>query len=226
MVVAPHAYQTREELSTAAAQSALSEEGAQLQPLGKVQPFGEKGVWLDLAGTLQGAAYRCRAIGLVNRDGPGVLVLLLQPEAAGGGADLTAANDLAASVTFFPPSTEELLSQWQAWLAGSRLLFTSSYNSGSSGGYSMESALSLCQDHRFDFTSQSSVAMDAGGLSGSSSSRDSGTGQWLLQAPQGTPVLVLLFDDGRSRRHQLGYENDQLYVDGERYFRGTDPECR
>ncbi len=226
MVVAPHAYVTLQELAAAAAQSTLAEEGAQLQPAGPARTFGRDGLLLDLQGSLQGNAYACRAIGLLNQDGPGVLLLLFLPGSSVDEVRMQTADALAASIFFSKPATQNFVSEWTQFLAGKRLTFVSSYSSGSSGGYSMKRFFALCANQRFNFSSSSSVSMDVGGAFGNSSERDAGSGRWLIQAPMGQPILVLLFDDGRNRRHPLNYQGEQLYLDSDKYFVSPATDCQ
>lgn len=75
-----------------------------------------------------------------------------------------------------------------------------------------------------------SFNIDASGTDASSGSNHNGNGNWnLILNDVGNPALQLRFYDGEIQIYELSYQNQELYLEGYRYYitnsGGDTPHC-
>ncbi len=111
--------------------------------------------------------------------------------------------------------------EWHDWFLGKRLTQMNTYTSEDATGYAGSSSRSdwdLCSDSRFFYSGSSEVSVDVGGVSGSSGGPEQGAGQWRIIEQGGLIGIELHWSNGQVTQHQLDYENEETYMDGERTF--------
>jgi hypothetical protein len=91
-------------------------------------------------------------------------------------------------------------------------------------GYTESTELWLCSDGTFAYRSQ------GGGFGGGASgaAQASGSGAWSATGAGKSGTLILTWSSGGSTTLELGYdyEQDRMYLNGERVLRGTNERCR
>jgi len=110
-----------------------------------------------------------------------------------------------------------LAREWNARLRNKKLVYLSSYSSGSSGGYSSQKEMRLLADGRFTYSSNSSVSIYVPGANGDSAGRRSGQGVWSIRTRSNTAYLVMI-ENGQKVEIPLQYRDNKTYLNGVRYF--------
>lgn len=109
--------------------------------------------------------------------------------------------------------------EWQPYLRG---LYVARYFTGSS--YTESTELWLCSDGSFYYNSQ------GGGFGGGASGAVQGLGQgrWSATGAGATGTLILDWSSGSRTTLDLGYDYEQnrMYVNGDRWLRGNNERCR
>jgi hypothetical protein len=132
---------------------------------------------------------------------------------------------LASSTRFSKPETAAATREWNDLVAGMMLKQLSSYSSGTSGGYTSESVLHLCRDGSYSYYSASSTSIYVDGATGSGIDEDASAGRWRIEMNGAQAILVLEADDGGASRHQIAFDGEKTFVDGERVFRVPSDAC-
>ncbi|MAT38634.1 MAG: hypothetical protein CL946_03415 [Ectothiorhodospiraceae bacterium] len=228
LMVLHHQYSSTGELRSAALEGLMDENnGTSLTVSGEVRTYGDNGIQADFSGTIEWQPADAYAIGLVSPHGGGVTIIGAAASGMFGGAQKQAVETLAASVRFSKPDVADIVAEWKPWLAGYKLTYMNSYNSGyGGGGYSDKEVIDLCADGSFGFESSSTTVVNADGGSGAySGDQGAGAGTWDLSVSGGSPQLVLRFHNGESLTYTLEYKDKKLYLNGYRYFRTQDAAC-
>ncbi len=202
-------------------------QGQILQPSGPPRQEGNR-IWIEYTGYSQlGSAvgYALILPGSFNN----AVVIFFGGLAQDGPYFQQLVRSVAASVQFSAPRADAETQQWRQLLAGMMLVKMSSYYSGDFdgsyvGGGSKE-ALHLCSDGRFVYFSSSSVAGDAGDVSGYSGGSGSQTGRWELQTLGGQVQLILHYDNGQQSQHVISFDGQKTLLDGQRVYRVKSDQC-
>ena len=230
-----HTYKSIEELKSEAQSGLQDGAGTNLMLSGTPELLDKQALAAHYEGTLQWEPAKAYAIGVLNSKGAGVLLMALATKSVYQPALENALRQLRKSLVFTPPKTGPIVDQWKNVLQGTRLTYMETYTSGSSydggigGGYSSDARIDLCAQGYFKFASNSSVGVGGSGVSGYSGGSDRGAGTWKVEAPTGTPLLVLTFYSGEIQQYQLSNDGDKIFLNGRRYFRTTNgeyaPDC-
>jgi hypothetical protein len=193
--------------------------GVVLNPVGEVQtigaghlsaPYSVSGVPSELMAT---ADLRLTQTGL------GVAFVLVTPPASHA-AGLEAMRELALSLGVEEAQAQGTGSgdEWEPYLRGRYLAryFTRT-------GYTESTEIWLCSDGSFSYDSQ------GGGFGGGASgaAQATGGGRWSAAGAGRTGTLILQWGNGEQSTWSLeyDYEQDRLYVNGERMLRGVNERC-
>jgi hypothetical protein len=115
--------------------------------------------------------------------------------------------------------------EWSQFLAGKKATKISSYSSGSSGGYSSQTEVHLCPDGQFALTGSSSVSVDVGGASAFRGGNASGEGRWRIVTQGQIAGIELQSGNGAVEQYRLDYQNNQMLVNGERWYITPSERC-
>jgi len=110
-----------------------------------------------------------------------------------------------------------LAREWNARLRNKKLVYMSSYSSGSSGGYSSQKEMRLLADGRFTYSSNSSVSIYVPGANGGSGGRHAGQGAWSIHVRNNTAYLAMI-ENGQKTEVSLQYRDKKTFLNGVRYF--------
>jgi len=110
-----------------------------------------------------------------------------------------------------------LAREWNTRLRNKKLVYMSSYSSGSSGGYSSQKEMRLLADGRFTYSSNSSVSIYVPGANGGSAGRHAGQGTWSIHVRNNTAYLAMI-ENGQKTEVSLQYRDKKTFLNGVRYF--------
>ena len=193
--------------------------GVVLTPTGEVQSVGAG--HLSARYSVSGVQNELMATGDVRltQSGLGVaFVLVTPPESHEAG--LEGMRELALSLGVEEPQAQGTGSgdEWEPYLRGRYLAryFTRT-------GYTESTEIWLCSDGSFYYNSQGGGF--GGGASGAAQS--TGGGRWSATGAGRTGTLILQWGNGERSTWALeyDYEQDRLYVNGERMLRGANERC-
>lgn len=193
--------------------------GVVLNPTGEVQtvgaghlsaPYSVGGVQNELVAT---ADLR------LTQGGLGVAFILVSPPESHE-AGLEGMRELALSLGVEAPRVQSTGSddEWEPYLRG---MYLARYFTRT--GYTESTEIWLCSDRSFYYDSQGGGF--GGGASGAMQSR--GGGRWSAIGTGRNGTLILQWDNGERSTMSLeyDYEQDRLYVNGERMLRGANERC-
>jgi hypothetical protein len=217
-----------ESMSDADARAQLSRpidmgDGVILMPAGPVQQVGAG--HLSAPFTIVGAALLGTIDVRLTSTGLGVAFILLSPPDIAE-ARQESMRELALSLGVEEPAARDAAAQasggddaWEPYLRGRYL---ARFYTGS--GYTESTELWLCSSGEFAYDSQGGGF--GGGASGAMQSR--GQGRWSATGAGRTGTLILEWSSGERSTLDLeyDYENDRLYVGGQRMLRGNNERCR
>ena len=208
--------------------------GIFLQPAGPLETIGNKGIGGLFSGNLGGQAAQAYLIGLINPHGSGVLIMSATSTELWSDQYPDLALTVAQSVQFSAAETPKVSAQggslpdWQNRLGNTRLTYMDSYSSydysnadyTTGGGYSNEETIDLCKAGYFNFDSNHSMSVTGGpAASAYSNGNQQGAGTWTVRAePNGNKVLVLTFYSGEVKEYVLSYPNNEMHLNGYRYY--------
>ena len=210
-----------------------------LMPTSDLGKIGENAIGGTFEGTLQYQQVKAYVIGLANPKGMGLTIIATDNVSKyNNEAFQSLAMDLKKSVAFYQPkqvvsntsnsssTSSGSIEDWKYQLAGTRLTYMNTYNSGGmdGGGFSDETQIHLCKAGYFHYYDNSSMSFGGDGISAYSSSTQDGDGSWEIRKEGGLPYLILKFNDGNSKYFQLAWEDSKLMLDGYRYFRTWEGE--
>jgi hypothetical protein len=225
------------ELKSEARKGIVEENGTQLFLSGEVVDLSANAIGGNFAGTIEGMPAKAYIIGMENpTGGRGVSIMTATSNDYYNQSYESLAKSIFRSLSFKKVDRSAELNEWKSYLKNSRLTYmkssySSSYGDNSSyGGYSSERIIHLCADGHFKYGSSSDVSVGSSGASGFSSSNNSGTGRWEIEiGASGDPVLSLKFNNGEEYIYDLQFSEQELYLNGDRYFHTTDgeyaPDC-
>ena len=196
-------------------------EGSQFSPKGALQPVGSNGLAGPFEGSFEYQPARAFIGGLFNAQGMGLSVIAVTSPEAYGAIHESSVLSLMKSVVFSKAKESNALQEWRDYISNARLTYMDSYYSGGdiSGGYSTEIAIDICARGFFRYSGKDEMTVGGAGSSGWSQSGSEGNGTWqVMQAADGSAVLVLKFYSGEEYNYTLSYEDSKTYLNGQRYF--------
>ncbi|MCC5936307.1 MAG: hypothetical protein JJU34_03395 [Lunatimonas sp.] len=231
-----NSYESVEDLELEMSQGIQEGDVISLHPIGRVEEIGTNLFGAIFEGVIEGDAAKAYGMAIFHRDGFGVNILAATNASAFGDSFKEIAVTLARSFEFTTVNTVDvgLVGAWRERLTQSSLHYLESYSSGLSGGSSARTRIDLCPNGDFQYSSQSSVSIDVGGVSGGSSGKRNGSGTWEVTATnQGGAKLLLQFTDGDTWEFELTTNAEEhTLLNGRRYLRipagdpnGYGPNC-
>lgn len=215
---------TLDNLITESKSGILDENGTNLRLSSEIEVVGDK-VAGFFEGTLEWESVRAYVIGVANPNGVGVTIMSVTTPDQFGDIHKSVSEEIYNSLDFKKRDLQSELQEWREWLANSRLTYMNSgYSSdytddGISGGYSSERRIDLCGKGYFTDSSTSDVSVSGSGVSGYSYGNGDGQGNWEVKlGPDGNFLLLLNYSNGASSEYTLEYIEEQLYLDGTKYF--------
>ncbi len=193
--------------------------GVVLSPTGEVQAVGSG--HLSAAYSVTGVQTEVTATADVRltQSGLGVAFVLVSPPETHG-ARLEAMRELALSLGVEAPQVQSAggNDEWEPYLRG---MYLARYFTRT--GYTESTEIWLCSDGTFYYNSQ------GGGFGGGASgaAQATGGGRWSATGAGRSGTLTLAWGNGERSTFALEYDYDQdrLYVDGERMLRGANERC-
>lgn len=227
ILVLPHDYRSLDALRAEAEKGLHDASGTYLELDGPLDAFGERGVAATFQGAIEGQRARAYAVSVLAPHGGGVTILTAVDPAYYSGAYPERVRAMAEGLQFSEPQTPSAGGDWNARLKGSRLTYLYSYYSGgASGSYagaSEKTTIDLCSAGHFFYSGSSSFAVDGGvgagyNASGYGGGSDQGAGRWEVVQRGGQPVLQLAFQNGEVAEYTISYPDEELHLDGKRFF--------
>lgn len=228
IVLMPHEATTIADLE-AGAREGLVDEGTRLRLSGPVSRRADgRGVTARFTGQVDGAPAEAYAVGVLPEHDLGVVVIAATSPEAFGEDHIGLADEIAQSVEFAEPVVPPITMEWRRDLAGYRLTYLWSYDSGVSvdgsySGGSQRTVIDLCEPGHFSYYNSSSMSVDSGGadyaVSVGGGGSQEGLGRWSIVTYSDGPYLKLEFNDGDVLEYGLEWNDSALYMDGSRYFR-------
>ncbi|WNJ18397.1 hypothetical protein [Pontibacter sp. G13] len=220
-----HAYSLQELIRET--RNGISEgEGNNLQLASEVARLGDHAIECQLSGVLNWQPAYAHMISMENPHGMGITILGISDQ---GNFDPNFFQQLCRtiyqSVRFKKPVKSQQSKEWETALANARLTYMDSYYSGGygegavGGGYSTRITIDLCGGKYFKYRMNDQVSAGGASSTAMNSSQGRGQGTWeVMDNAAGGSVLVLSFHNGEVLMHDIGYQNDELYLSGERYY--------
>lgn len=222
---------TLEEIQGLARQGIQDESGTNLVLTSALEQLNDQSAGGEFEGLFEGTPAKAYIIGLINAQGPGVLIFSGAAARDYGPAHKQVALRLAESMQFFPEETPPLVLQWQQKLQNARLTYMDSYyrndggvdlggmTYGTGGGFSTKIEIHLCEQGFFKYKRNGHTTVDAGGAFGHTAGDNQRSGTWEV-APnaQGEAVLNLHFNNGDDKTYLLEYQDHHAWLNGVRYF--------
>jgi hypothetical protein len=226
IIIQPHQL-NKEALKKQARQGIQEGQGTYFQLEGDIQNLNDNAIGGFFTGMMDWEKARAYIIGIPKpfTYNPGITITAVTTPNLFDNTYKDHCLSILNSVKFKEVDRKQEMTQWKQLLSNMRLTYMESYYSGSatadmpSGGYSKTKTIDLCGKGYFNYAYQSSVSVDASGAYGSSESNNNGNGNWeLFLNDVGNPALQLNFYDGEIQIYELNYQNQELYLDGYRYY--------
>jgi hypothetical protein len=204
-------------------------------PVGNYETIGTAGVGYGITGTFNEVPVDgYLAVGSNPTGGKGFsAMMVVSGNKYDAGRHSRIAINALKSVHYFTPEKSAAIPEWKYRLTNVRLIYMSSYSSGSSGGMNSRTNIDLCRSGEFTYSDQSSVSIYTDGASGGSNSKGGGSGSWQIVSEGDGAALQLDFTDGRQWVYPLSYKNNKVYLNGTYYMRayvgdeyGNGPNCQ
>lgn len=238
ILLLPHDQPYTLEQIKAQAREGLSEgNGTYLALVGNLAELGNASVGGEFSGTLEGQAAKAYIIGMSNPHGLGLSIAAITTADQYNAQYAEYAKAVKNSIQFRKPEAKEDIKEWKEWMKNVKLTYMESYSSISpgadgmtGGGYSFSKEIDLCGAGYFVYYGSSNISTGSDNSSAYNYSKDNGNGTWdIVVGADGSPVLLLKFNNGESASYTLSYQDKKLYLNGTRYFRTTDgqyaPSC-
>lgn len=226
-LILPHEAGSLEEIRQEAQKGLSDEYGTRLSLSGQLQPFGKNGLAGEFIGKLQGQNAKAYAIGLLSPFGVGATILRVMKPDDFGTAQIELVRNFAQKIEFYKPPVSPIAQQWKENLSGCKLSYFSRYSSGSSGGYTSETAIDLCPQGFFRYGVEDETVWNAvpGTLTGGYSMQyGKGSGKWQVVSRGQQAVLILNFYNGKVYEYILSTnEKNQTFLNNKRYLRTCNP---
>ena len=231
ILITSHSY-SLEELKKEAQRGINEGNGSQLQLSQPITPLATNAIAGNFDGMMEWQSAKAYVIGVENPyQGPGVSITAIALSPVFSTEHQNVCNQIYKSLEFTKVDRSQELREWRNWLANARLTYmdsnySSGYSEGSiSTGYSSKTQIDLCQQGYFLFTSSSQTTVSGDGVSGYNSGGEDGDGDWEIAiGPSGDPSLFLNFQNGERYVYRLELNQDELYLEGDRFFRTTQGE--
>jgi len=205
------------------AMEGIHEGGIQLQPKGNFTILSETRTEGNYEGTYDGVPVTAFAIGLINKKGSGLNILILTETKVFTKTHILEANKLADSVKFFTPKDSDKTVFWKNRIVGTQLKYM--YTSGGSdygGGYSGISdvvMINLCSNGQFTYYSNSHSSFDSNSGFGNVNSNENNQGLYKIYSLGASAFLELTFENGKILEYNLSVNNKgNTLLDNTRYF--------
>lgn len=121
-----------------------------------------------------------------------------------------------------PPDDSPLAQQWRGHLAGKKVTYISSYNSGGldGGGMTTRNVYHLCSDGSFGFSDQGTVTLQSPGTPdlGTPGIDNRGSGTWRIVTQGQAAGIELRYHTGEVQLYGLEYRDGATYADGARVY--------
>lgn len=211
--------------------------GTNLQLAGPLADLGNEAVGGEFIGTLEGQPAKAFIIGMHNPHGLGMTIIAITTTEQYNADYAGYAKAVKNSIQFQKPESKEDIGEWKDFMKNVKLTFMESYSSSSpgvdgmtGGGYSMRKEIDLCGKGYFIYYGSSNISTGSDNSSLSSNDKTNGNGSWdVVVGSDGTPTLVLTFNNGETAAFSLTYQESKLYLNGTRYFRTMEgdyaPSC-
>jgi hypothetical protein len=205
----------------AAARDGYEDEGVALRPAGAAQAV-PNGIAFPVRGTVDGAEVLGMLAAVRAPDGR-CFVLLAATTPAQWPKLEGAARRMAGGIEILAPAAvPEMDESLRAYLSDTRLTFYFSRSNRDSSFRGTEQ-IYLCGDATFHMGTQEQARFDVPQATGHSRNSSAGDGRW--HAANG--LLSLDFHDGRRVRYRIsGPSSSMVYLNGSKYFRARQDQCR
>lgn len=241
MVVYKNESTTAQELKELAMQG-IAMEGVALNPIEDFVVKNELRVDGMYQGTFNGAKVKGYAIGLINKFGIGINILILTETDKFTDQHLKEANTLVSSVKFKQSKDTPATMHWKNKIVGKQLMYLSTQSNsdytGGTTGTSTRKNMDLCTDGSFQYYanihnsySSGNSNAEAGSTNeqngfGSSNSQSNTSGIYKIYSLGNQTFLELSFEGGEIVEYELS-ENDEGYtfLEGTRYFIAQSKIC-
>ena len=234
MVVFENNIKTASELKELAMKGMVFQ-GAELMPMEDFTIKNSTRVEGMYQGTFNQNKVKCYAIGLINKLGSGMTILMIAKENEFTNAQRVEANKLANSVTFFQARETQATINWKNKLIGRQLKYLSTQSdSDYTGGYSGTSTritIDLCSDGSFKYYTNTHNSFSAGDTNAEAGSinEQSGfgytnangemVGTYLIYSLGNQTFLELTSTDNIVYEYDLSMNNQgHTYLDKTRYL--------
>lgn len=223
------------------AMQGIQEEGVQLRPVGQFAPKGNNRAEGTYTGWFNGSQVKAYAIGIINKLGSGINILILTEAGLFNQSHKVEANKLAGSVRFYQAEESQNTVFWRNKLQGKQLKYmytnTSSDYTGGSVGLSETTTIDLCSDGSFYFYSNSQSHIAVGSIAGDQStasssggtnlSNNNSNGTYKIYSLGQESFLELYFQNGTVVTYDLSSDNSgQTFLDDTRYMVLENQRCR
>ncbi len=201
--------------------------GTNMQLQGNLEDLADNAIGGVFEGTLEGSNAKAYIIGIQNpyEDGLGVSIMIASYPNMFTDQHINSAKQLYSSFKFKEVDNSDLIQQWTTFFSNVKLTYMDSYSSSTGGGYSSEEVIDLCRQGHFIFNSNNDMSIGQSDFSAYSQSNSAGSGQWeITMGSSGQPNLILKYYNGSYDEYEITYEDEEVYLNGYRYFRTTDGE--
>jgi hypothetical protein len=234
LLIAPHQFNSLEEIEQNASQGVNSGTGNTLTLVGNLSLTKNNGVEGTFKGILNGQASISYVISLLSPYGGGISIFAFTNSADYSDEYKNIVEKISESVKYENRITSSVADDWKHALNNCRLTYLNSYNSGNgNGGMQTKIVIDLCEKGYFNYSDESNILMNQGNIDGYSEGNRMGAGEWKILDKGDHAILQLTFNNGDVKDYLLSFEDDKTYLNGERYFRtykdstieGTQPDC-
>jgi hypothetical protein len=174
---------------------------------------GGSGRFVEVTGELLKSEVRGLLAGYLRPSSGGLLILAVT--APSQWPELKpAAEQIIRGVKLFEPDPAELIRLWKERLSGFRLVSGPAGDRPSSE--TGEKTYYLCGDGSFAY--EGNVAPSPEDRAAVEANAGSRAGSWEIVAAQGRASVAFTFRDGRRQSHSLSRQDQETYLDDQRYF--------
>ena len=221
-----------EQLRSEALNGMQFDQGSNLFLSEELQNISSNAISGMFSGTMEYQSVKAYIIGVENPyKGVGVTIMAATQPQLFSTVHTAVADQIYASLNFKEVDRENEFNQWKEFLSNVKLTYMDSYYSSSytsggiSGGYSSERIIDICKQGFFKYNSSSNVSASGSGISGYDAGGSAGDGRWTIGiGVDGSPNLILNFNNGEQYRYSLEYKEEKLFLNGDRFFRTTSGE--
>ena len=224
-----HPAKTLDELE-AKLQEGLNEDDVKLSLISELKQSSTNALEGLYEGSVNGQAVKGHLFGIVNPFGNGVAVLSLVAPELYSVFTRNIAVEVVNSLKFSKPSKSPLsnaAAEYKKELSNTKLVYistgfsadTSLDGSDLSSGYDKQIEINLCASGYFTYYYRSVVSTTSSDVYAGGADEARGDGKWQIENDGEEVVLLLETTEGDSYEFVLTYENEELFLNGERYLR-------